>query len=187
VKVLDQGIDPDDSDAIAKMVKHTTVTQEESNTGSRFLLDGVDVTDRIRTTEIDQAIGPVCEVPAVRNRMVSMQRQLGQNGGVVLEGRDIGTVVFPQAELKVYIVADLKERAKRRSLQYKHQAAPPGIEFFEDALKNRDHRDSQRQLSPLTRADDARELDTTSLTIEEQVDIIVKWARDIIDRKNENP
>jgi cytidylate kinase len=186
VKVLDHGIAPDDSKAIAELVKDTTVRQEETNKGPRFLLDDIDVTDRIRTSEVDQAIGPVCEVPEVRARMVTLQRQFGKAGGIVLEGRDIGTVVFPEADLKVFLVADIEERAKRRMRQYARRGSAPGIEFFEDTLKSRDYRDSQRQLSPLARAEDARELDTTRLSVEEQINIIVRWARDIIDRKNDN-
>jgi len=187
VKVLDLGIDPHDADAISELVQHIGVTQQEGESGPRFLLDGVDVTGRLRTPEVDQAIGPVCEVPAVRERMVALQSQLGQNGGVVLEGRDIGTVVFRQAELKVFLTADLTERARRRSKQYQHKGPSADVEFIEETLKTRDRRDSQRQLSPLTKADDARELDTTTLTIEQQVDIIVGWARTIINQKNENP
>ena len=187
VKVLDHGIDPNDSNAIAKLVKDTTVQQKETHEGPHFFLDGSDVTDRIRTQEVDDAIGPVCEVPEVRARMVTLQQQLGESGGIVLEGRDIGTVVFPDAELKVFLVADIEERARRRMRQYEQRGSAPSLEFFEDTLKSRDSRDSQRQLSPLARAEDARELDTTNLSVGEQIDIIVGWARDIIDGKNENP
>jgi len=201
VKVLARGIDPNDSAAVAELVKHTTVQQREENGRFRYFLDGLDVTNRIRTPEVDQAIGPVCEVPEVRARMMTLQRRLGRSRGVVLEGRDIGTVVFPDAELKVFLIADLKERARRRMQQIaesrtsipptpfsqtaenERERIAPSIEFFEESLKSRDVRDSQRQLSPLTKADDARELDTTCLTIEEQIDIIVGWARAIIDRK----
>jgi cytidylate kinase len=187
VKVLDHGIDPNDSRAIADLLRDVNVQQQEGDNGPRFLLDGIDVTDRIRTPAVDQAIGPVCEVPEVRARMVMLQRQLGKGGGIVLEGRDIGTVVFPDAELKVFLVADIEERARRRMRQYAKRGSAPSIEFFEDTLKSRDYRDSQRQLSPLTRAEDARELDTTRLSVEDQISIIVGWAREIIDRTNENP
>lgn len=187
VKVLDLGIDPHDADAITELVQHIGVAQQEGESGPRFLLDGVDVTGRLRTPEVDQAIGPVCEVPAVRDKMVALQRDLGRDGGVVLEGRDIGTVVFPGAELKVFLTADLTERARRRSRQYKRKGTFDNVQSIEETLQTRDRRDSQRQLSPLTKADDARELDTTSLTIEQQIDIIIGWARTIINQKNESP
>jgi len=205
LKVLENGIDPDDSVAIAELVKRTTVQQSEGNGQTRCLLDGIDVTDRVRSPEVDRAIGPVCEAPEVRARMVTLQRRLARGKGVVLEGRDIGTVVFPNAELKVYLVADLKERARRRMRQAAESAMDSrrassresdgskrgntgiSLEFFENSLRSRDVRDSHRQISPLARADDARVLDTTNLTIEEQIDIIVDWARAIIDRKNEIP
>jgi cytidylate kinase len=187
VKVLDTGIDPRDTNAITDLIKHTTVAQEESGNGPRFLLDSVDVTDRLRTPKVDRAIGPVCEVPALRRKMVTLQRQLGKNGGVVLEGRDIGTVVFPHAELKVFLIADVSERAHRRVKDLRKQGLPQDIETAVHEITARDRRDTGRHLSPLSKAEDARELDTTNLTIEEQVDIIVGWAKAIIDRKHEEP
>jgi cytidylate kinase len=180
VKVLDRGIKPNDADGISELLKGTVVTQEEHEGGSRVCLDGNDVTDRLRLPEVNRAIGPVCEVPAVREKMVALQRQLGGKGGAVLEGRDIGTVVFPGADLKVFLVADVEERARRRQLELKRHGISQDLKTVIEDLVARDQRDSQRERSPLTKAAEARELDTTSLTIEEQVDIIVSWAHAII-------
>ena len=185
VKVLNQGIDLSNTEAISDLAQQTTVSQQEGNGDPLFLLDGVDVTDQLRTPEVNRSVSPVSEVPAVRKRMVAIQRQLGQDGGVVLEGRDIGTVVFPNAELKVYLVAAPEERAKRRMLDLYKQGVKQDIDLVLSDLKTRDSRDSNRQLSPLMKAEDARDLDTSSLTIEQQVDIIVGWAREIIALKHE--
>jgi cytidylate kinase len=187
VKVLKKGIDLNDTDAISGLVQHTTVSQQEVNGEPRFLLDGVDVTDQLRTPEVNRNVSPVSEVPAVRQRMVAIQQESGRDGGVVLEGRDIGTVVFPNAELKIYLIADPKERARRRMLDLCKQDVKQDIETVLEDLETRDTRDSSRQLSPLRKAEDARDLDTTSLTIDQQVDIIVSWAREIIARKHETP
>ncbi len=187
VKVLNQGIDLNNTKVISDLVQKTTVSQQDVNGAPQFLLDGADVTDQLRTPEVNRSVSPVSEVPAVRKRMVAIQRQSGQDGGVVLEGRDIGTVVFPNAELKVYLVAAREERAKRRMLDLYKQGVKQGIDTVLKDLETRDLRDSNRQLSPLMKAEDARDLDTSSLTIEQQVDIIVGWARDIIARKHETP
>jgi cytidylate kinase len=185
LKVLQQGINPNDAKAIEELLKDTTVLQEERDGEARFFLDGKDDTDKLRMPEVNRAIGPVCEVPAVREKMVALQRQLGKNGGVVLEGRDIGTVVFPQAELKVYLSANIRERARRRQLELRKRGISQKIETVIEDLIVRDNRDTKRQLSPLMKAQDAWVLDTTALTIEMQVDIIVNWARTIIRRKYE--
>ena len=187
VKVLNQGIDLNDTEAISDLVQQTIVSQQEVNGEPRFLLDGVDITDQLRTPEVSRAVSPVSEVPAVRKRMVAIQRQSGQDGGVVLEGRDIGTVVFPSAELKVYLIAYPQERARRRMLDLCKQGVKQDIDTVLKDLETRDTRDSNRQLSPLRKAEDARDLDTTSLTIEQQVDIIVSWAREIITHRYEAP
>lgn len=185
VKVLKQGIDLDDMGAISDLVQHTTVSQQEVNGEPRFLLDGVDVTEQLRTPEVNRSVSAVSEVPAVRERMVATQRESGSDGGVVLEGRDIGTVVFPNAELKVYLIADPRERARRRMLDLNKQGVKQDVNEVLVDLDTRDTRDSNRQLSPLRKAEDARDLDTTSLTIEQQIDVIVSWAREIIAHKHE--
>ena len=114
LKMLRQGVEITDREGIEELLEDTTVSERESDGQTSVLLDGEDVTTEIRTPEISLWVGPVSEHPMVREHLVRWQRELGKQGGVVLEGRDIGTVVFPAADLKVYMVADLKTRAKRR-------------------------------------------------------------------------
>jgi cytidylate kinase len=139
---------------------------------------GVDVTDAIRTPLIDDAVTPVSKMARVREALVAQQRNLAQHSDIVVEGRDIGTVVFPKAELKVYLTASPEERARRRTAQ---QAAA-GIEVeaaaVQDALMRRDTADSTRDHSPLSVAADAIEVDTTEMTLDEVVDRIAGLARE---------
>jgi len=135
------------------------------------------VTNEIRTPEISLWVGPVSEHALVREHLVSWQRELGKQGGVVLEGRDIGTVVFPHADLKIYLVADLKTRAKRRRKEMLTRGIDQPPTDVELALADRDRRDSSREHSPLRRAADAIEVDTTDLTIGDQVDRVVELVK----------
>jgi cytidylate kinase len=114
--------------------------------------------------------------------MVREQRCMGKEKGVVLDGRDIGTVVFPQAELKIYMVANPRVRAERRARELHEQGIPVDVEKLENEISIRDRKDSTRQMSPLKKADDAIELDTSLLSIEEQVEFVVWRARNIIEK-----
>ena len=139
----------------------------------------MDVTEEIRTPEISLWVGPVSEHPVVRQHLVEWQRELGREGRVVLEGRDIGTIVFPDADLKIFLVADVHVRALRRRKEMLARGIDQPIEEVEDALSARDERDSSREHSPLRKAEDAIEVDTTHMTIGDQVDEIVKLASKI--------
>jgi cytidylate kinase len=141
------------------------------------LLNNVDVTDAIRTPEVTRNIAPVAANPSVRTVLVEKQRRLGESGGVVAEGRDIGTVVFPKAELKVFMQASIKERAKRRQAQLQSNGTVIDLEELEKDIRLRDESDMQRQFGALKQAQDAIVVDTSKLALEEQVDIIVKEAR----------
>jgi CMP/dCMP kinase len=179
LKMLRCGVEVTDSEKIDELLRNTIVTQKESDSQSRILLDGADVTDEIRTPEISLWVGPVSENPLVRRHLVRWQRELGKDGGVVLEGRDIGTVVFPDAELKVFLVADLKSRAKRRRKEMLAKGLDQSQAEVEASLAARDARDSTREHSPLRKADDAVVVDTTNLTIGDQVERVVELARKI--------
>ncbi|HEX7343382.1 MAG TPA: (d)CMP kinase, partial [bacterium] len=120
-----------------------------------------------------RAVTPVCEVPEVRDRMVLLQRRLGRRGGVVIEGRDIGTVVFPDAELKVFLTADLEERARRRLRDLQNAGQMADLQAVTEDIQRRDQRDAGREHSPLRQAADAVVLDTTGITFEEQVETIL--------------
>lgn len=140
---------------------------------------GVDVTDAIRTPAVDKAVSPVSAVPEVRSALVEQQRRIAAQDDIVMEGRDIGTVVFPHAELKVFLTASPEERARRRALQNAERGfgdTDPQVILAD--LIARDKADSTRATSPLKAAPDARELDTTDMSIGEVCDAIVKMARE---------
>ena len=140
--------------------------------GDRVLLDGEDVTARIRTPEASDRASRVAADPAVRRALVAQQQRLLADGDWVAEGRDIGTVVKPDAEVKVFLTADPRERAQRRAAE-----TGEDVEQVLIAVRERDHRDTTREDSPLVRADGAHEVDTTGLTIDEVVDRIVGLTR----------
>ena len=183
LKVLDHQIDLSDRETIEALARKSAVNLESSSSSSRVLLDGFDVTKRIRTPLVTQSVSTVSSYGGVREVMVREQRKIAVDGGVVLEGRDIGTVVLPDAELKIFMVASVEERARRR----KKELALNGIEASEEELMReieiRDQKDSTRAASPLKKAPDACVLDTSDLTIEEQVDFIVERALKIIEQE----
>jgi len=137
-------------------------------------LNGKNVENEIRQMEVSNLVSPVSEISKVRRKLVEQQRRLGEGNGVVMDGRDIGTVVFPDAELKIFMTAELETRAERRKLELAEKGTQVKLEDVIDNLKNRDIIDSSREDSPLKKADDAHLVDTTNLTFDEQVDQILK-------------
>ena len=141
------------------------------------MLDGSDVSREILEPDIALLASELSVDPQVRAKLVEKQRALGGEGGVVLEGRDIGTVVFPDAELKIFLVADARVRAERRQLEFEKMGTHIPLEELRQQLEERDKRDRERAISPLRKAPDAMELDTTNLTIEGQVERVLLLAR----------
>jgi cytidylate kinase len=139
----------------------------------RVLLDGRDVTREIRSPEVGEAVSPVSRVGAVREEMVHLQHSMVPGSGAVVEGRDIGTTVFPDAPLKVFLEASVEERARRRFLEFREKGQPATKREVEREIALRDSIDSTRELSPLAMAPDALLLDTTEMTVEEVVDRII--------------
>jgi len=180
LKVLRSNIEPSDSDAIDKLVEDTSVRLEQMNDQIKVFLDNQDVTKDIRSPEVTAAVSAVSAIPKVRELMVRMQREIGKNGGVVLEGRDIGTVVFPDADLKIFMIANVDERARRRQKDLERIGVQVNLEKLIEDINERDYKDSHRNLSPLKKAEDAIVLDTTNLTIDEQVDFIVNKAKEMM-------
>lgn len=164
------------------LVQTIYIQLEQSPTGQRTLLDGEDVSREIRMPEVTRLVSKVSAMPAVREAMVKEQRRIGKNGGVVMDGRDIGTVVFPNAELKVFMIASIEERAQRRTNELLTKGINATPETIAQELLKRDELDSSREVSPLIQASDARLLDTSLLSIEEQANIISEWAKEIICR-----
>jgi cytidylate kinase len=140
-------------------------------------MDGEDVSEKIRAPLIDQKISPVAANPQVRRILVRKQQLLGRAGGVVMDGRDIGTVVFPQAELKIFMIARVQERAWRRKKELEQKGMKLDLEKIIADMEYRDQQDAGRTHGPLKKAPDAVEIDTTGLTILEQVDRIYQLAR----------
>lgn len=147
-------------------------------------LNEKDVSKEIRSQNVTQNVSLVSSFESVRTKMVQMQQELGKAGGAVLEGRDIGTVVFPKAELKIYLIASIHSRAKRRYLQNISLGMEQSIEEIEKEIKIRDEKDSTRSLAPLKPAKDAITLDTSVLTLKEQTEFIYNLAVEKIKLKN---
>lgn len=177
VKVLNTGIALTDKDAIANAAEAAVIRLEPAEGGVRVFLDGREVSEAIRTPEVDRAVGPVCEIARVRERMVALQRQLGRDGALVAEGRDMGTVVFPDAALKFYMKASIEARAQRRMADQEARGIACTLDSLMADIAERDRRDSSREHSPLRPAEDAIYIDTTDMTIDDQVAAIVNKVR----------
>ena len=141
-------------------------------------IDGHDVTRAIRTPEIDKLAAAVARLPRVREVLVSRQRELGAQGGVVMEGRDIGTVVFPGADVKIYLDADPQERARRRANDSAHASSQTGQAAVAEAIAARDKSDTTRAVSPLTLAEDAVHIDTTDMPVDAVVARVMELVRE---------
>ncbi len=166
------GIAVDDIAAIEKMLADVDITIEPTEDGNRILLNGLDVTDRIRSAEISGMASAISALPPVRHKMVQLQRDIAGRGGFVLDGRDIGTYVFPNAQVKFFLVADAKERARRRLLELSARGVSTDQNTVLSDLLERDKNDQGRALAPLVAAPDAIPIDTTNLSIEDQVDLL---------------
>jgi len=185
LKVIESGIDPGDEERIAKLAEETKIELLYGKNGDlKVFLDGNDVSERIRSPQVTSLVSLVSAHPKVREVMVKKQRELGKNGGVVMDGRDIGTVVFPEADLKIFMKADIKERAKRRQKEMENQGFHVEIDEVIKEIEERDRFDSTREVAPLKKADDAIEIDTTNLTIEEQVEMVLKKAYELINQNS---
>jgi CMP/dCMP kinase len=174
--LLHHDIDVDDADAVTRAMPDITVTVTTDPLEPRVSVNGADVTEEIRERAVSNTVSAVSAVPAVRERMVSVQRAVLAEGGVVAEGRDLGTVVAPDADLKVFLTADSDARAQRRQAEL---SADVTVADTERELLTRDHRDSTRELSPLTMADDAVLLDSTALSLEQVVDRLASLVRSV--------
>jgi CMP/dCMP kinase len=169
-RALDEHLSLDDEPAVAALAESARVEIDPS----RVTIDGVDVTRAIRTPEIDRAAAAVARLPKVRSVLVGRQREMGEVGGVVMEGRDIGTVVFPQADVKIYLDASAEERARRRAHDPAHSGGPATVADVATLLTERDRLDSTRKASPLLVASDALVVDTTGKSVGEVVEEVIQ-------------
>lgn len=170
LKTIMEGIENTDEKNVIRLAESLDFNFNEN---SRVFLDGKDVTEEIRTPQIVRAISPICKIPAVREALVFLQRKIAGRQDIVTEGRDTTTVVFPGAELKVFLIASVEERAKRRLNDFKAKGIEITLDAVKDDIEKRDHADYSRDAGPLKKAEDAYELDTTGLTIEQVVDKIL--------------
>lgn len=159
--------------------------QMEFDAEGNMRLNGRNVNDLIKAPLIAQLASELSTFAAVREKMVRRQQEMGEKGGVVLEGRDIGTVVFPKAELKIFLFADPNVRAERRQSELQTMGTFVPLEELREQITERDQRDRERTLSPLRKADDAIEIDTTHLSIEGQVERVVELAKQRIEKRKE--
>jgi len=176
----------DDLSAIIPMLERIEIKISDAGGRDIIWLNGEDVSQQIRTPEISAAASAISAIPCVRYKMVDLQRKLGKEGGVVLEGRDIGTYVFPEAEAKYFMVADLEVRAKRRFKELAEKGIKTSFEDVLQELKTRDEADANRALAPLKPAEDAILIDTSNLTIEEQVHKLYTITCKIIEKAEKN-
>ncbi len=177
VLVQRQGISPQNGDLIAELCRNLTIRFERHNGVEQVFANGVDVTAAIRTPEISQLTPQVAALPVVREALVRLQRELGKNGGVVLEGRDIGTVVFPYADIKFFLTASAEERGRRRYQELRLKGVNVDLEQTIADIEARDVADTTRTLSPLKQAEDAVVIDTTRLTIDGVLDAMLTVVR----------
>ena len=174
---LQHHIDWTDEKAVTEALPAIKIAFERADGRLSTLLNDKNVEREIRQMEVSRHVSPVSTIPAVRRRLVEQQQELGKSKGIVMDGRDIGTVVFPEAELKIFLTAEVEERARRRFVELQAKGFPSSMEEVRQNLEQRDHIDSTRQDSPLRQAADAVVIDNTNLTEEEQLQMVLTLAR----------
>lgn len=173
-----RGIDPHDSDALKKICADISIEFVPRGASEDVLVNGVDVSDAIRTPDISLLVPQIAACPTVREAMLQLQRKMGEAGGVVLEGRDIGTVVFPQADIKFFLSATATERGRRRYAELQEKGIDVDLQQTIAEVENRDAADTARTLAPLMQADDAIVVDSTQLSIENVLQKMVAIVKD---------
>lgn len=174
VYVCKQGVEPDDAAAVTELLPHIAIKMAHGEDGlQRMYLNGEDVTDAIRRNEISAYASKVSAIPSVRTFLLDMQRSLARENNVIMDGRDIGTVVLPDADLKIYLTADPKDRAERRYFELVERGQQVEREQVLQDVLERDERDMNRPVSPLKQADDAVVVDTTGNTLEESFRVML--------------
>lgn len=177
-KGMKQGIKLDEAQSLEKMLRETNIELQPSKEGQLVFVDEVNVSKDIRSNEVTANVSQVAAHANIREILVAMQQDLAAKGGVVMDGRDIGTHVLPQAELKIYMSASVEERARRRLLDNERRGIESTLEGLMEEIALRDKMDSEREASPLIQAEDALFLDTTALSIDEAADTILNLAHE---------
>lgn len=172
LKLNRKGIKPDDLISISNVLEETTI----DFVNGKIILDGDDVSDIIRTQEISKFASIYSQIPEVRSKLVDIQRRIAAGKSVIMDGRDIGTNVLTDAELKVFLTADSMVRARRRYEELRSKGVNANLDDIHEEIKDRDYQDMNRKLNPLAQAEDAIRLDTSDMTIDEVVNTIVAMA-----------
>ncbi|WP_077326713.1 (d)CMP kinase [Virgibacillus siamensis] len=180
LKSLNSGVDVDDERLLGDLLKQTEIELVQGEQNQHVMLDGKDVTDEIRTEQVTNHVSYVAKHPEIRREMVNRQQRMAEKRGVVMDGRDIGTHVLPNAEVKIFLIASVEERARRRHKENLQKGFSSDLETLKKEIEQRDLLDSQRKASPLLKAEDAIEIDTTSYTIVEVADKILEEVYNVM-------
>ncbi|UQS85419.1 (d)CMP kinase [Apilactobacillus apisilvae] len=174
LKAMRLGYNLSDERIIVEMLKNTNISFEPNENQQKVFLDGQEVTNDIRQEDVTNSVSEIASLSGVRSDLVKRQQAIASNGGIVMDGRDIGTTVLPNAEIKIFLIASVKERAERRFKDNAEKDIHVPLEQLKHDIEERDYKDSHRKISPLLKADDAIEIDTTSMSIQDVVDEISK-------------
>ena len=177
LNMLKENVGIDEEEKIKAILEKINI---EMYPDGKIFLNGEDVTKRIRENDVNNFVSPVSTIKVVRDKLLEIQRKIAEGKNVIMEGRDIGTTVFPNADVKIYLDATPEERARRRVLQNKEKGIETSYEEVLENIKDRDYRDSNREIAPLRKAEDAIYIDSSDMTIEEVVEKVI----DIINKKN---
>jgi len=175
---LEHNLDMNNHDLLIDALQHISLSFDTANGKNDLLLNGVNVEAKIRTPQIANLVSPIATIAEVREKAVHQQQEMGKLKGIVMDGRDIGTTVFPDAELKIFMTASIAVRAKRRFLEMQQKNTPQNLVEVEANLIQRDHIDSNREISPLRQAADAILLDNSDITAEEQLQLALGWVHE---------
>lgn len=166
------------TDKIIELAKQLDIVLDFINGETKITVNGEDVSKEIRSFEVNSNVSDISAIQSVREVLVKKQQKMGENGGVVMEGRDITTVVFPNADVKIFLTANIDQRAIRRAKEFSEKGTNVPLEKVKENLKSRDYIDSHREASPLTKTPDSIEVDTSDITIEQQVQKILDCVKE---------
>lgn len=174
LECLNQNILPEELEKIEKVLKNIDIKFKKDNEKDLIFLNGIDVTEEIRTTKVNTNVAKFAAVKIIRDKVTPMQREMGKNSDIIMEGRDIGTVVFPNADVKIFLDCSVEERARRRYKQNQEKGIKSTYEEVLESIKERHKLETEREVAPFVQAEDAIYVDSTNLTIEEVVSKIIE-------------
>jgi cytidylate kinase len=163
--------------AVIELTQKISLKVKFENNVTRVFVDGEEITDNIRTPDVNSKVSEISTIPEVRSELVKIQKKLGEEADIVAEGRDVTTVVFPYADVKIFMTASVEERAKRRFKEFQEKKADITLEEVKENIEKRDKIDSERSISPLKKADDAIEFDNTGLSITDELDLLLNIVK----------